>query len=251
MNTQEKLDMLVEKGSLVLKTHTPNPPGVIGFPTLSNGPFTAWKTQCISFLDSTFSTTNPYYLQFKESVQGAYINSVETGISILRAAKEEIEQGFALTPSNITPPTEVIRNICDRFHLIARQLRSRYSERETLDIQDEYDVQDLLHALLHLNFDDIRPEEWTPNNAGKCTRVDFLLKSERIMIEVKKTRKGLGSAEVGSQLIEDIHRYRGHPDCDALICFVYDPDGRITNPRGLENDLTKDGDFPVRVYIRP
>ena len=40
-----------------------------------------------------------------------------------------------------------------------------------------------------LYFDDIRAEEWTPSYAGKCARVDFLLKNEKIVIEVKKTRK--------------------------------------------------------------
>jgi len=33
---------------------------------------------------------------------------------------------------------------------------------------------------------------------------------------------------------------------------VYDPDGRITNPRGLENDLSNcDNDIDVRTIIVP
>jgi hypothetical protein len=93
--------------------------------------------------------------------------------------------------SDTKNPIQIIRNICDRFHLITRQLRTRYNDRETIDIQDEYDVQDLFHALLHLDFEDIRPEEWAPSNAGKSTRVDFLLKSERIVVEIKKLVKDL------------------------------------------------------------
>jgi hypothetical protein len=34
-------------------------------------------------------------------------------------------------------------------------------------LKDEYDVQDLLYALLRIFFDDVRPEEWTPSFAGK------------------------------------------------------------------------------------
>ena len=83
--------------------------------------------------------------------------------------------------------TEVIlERIFMRFYKIARQLRNRHGNRQTLSIEDEYDVQDLLHALLHLYFDDIRPEEWTPSYAGKSARVDFLLKNEKTVIEVKK-----------------------------------------------------------------
>ncbi|MCZ8227650.1 MAG: hypothetical protein O9249_00855, partial [Burkholderiaceae bacterium] len=53
-----------------------------------------------------------------------------------------------------------------RFHAVAVQLRDRYSGRPTLDVNDEYDVQDLMHALLRLHFDDVRPEEWVPSYAG-------------------------------------------------------------------------------------
>jgi len=142
--------------------------------------------------------------------------------------------------------------LCKRFHLVVRQLRSRHNGRQTLQIEDEYDVQDLLHALLTIYFDDIRPEEWTPSYAGGSSRMDFLLKQEQIVVEVKKTRNGLGAKEVGDQLLIDIQRYKTHPDCKTLFCFVYDPDGRISNPRGIENDLNKTyNGLPVKVLITP
>jgi hypothetical protein len=152
-----------------------------------------------------------------------------------------------------TPDSFVLVNqLCSRFHLVAKQIRSRYSDRDTLVINDEYDVQDLLHSLLHIYFDDIRPEEWTPSYAGGCSRVDFLLKDEQIIIEVKKTRDSLRAKQVGEQLIVDIQRYQAHPDCKKLVCFVYDPEGWISNPRGLENDLNRDeDDFIVNVIIVP
>ncbi|MBL1729070.1 hypothetical protein ELD60_31035, partial [Klebsiella pneumoniae] len=127
----------------------------------------------------------------------------------------------------------LVKKICSRFHLVANQLKTRHSNRESLVISDEYDVQDLLHALLHIYFDDIRPEEWTPNYAGGSSRVDFLLKNEGIIIEVKKTRATLKAKDIGSELLIDSQRYRSHPDCKKLLCFVYDPDGWIANPRGL------------------
>ncbi len=146
----------------------------------------------------------------------------------------------------------LIARICNRFHLVARQLRSRHNNRETINIEDEYDVQDLFHALLTLEFDDIRPEEWTPSYAGSSSRTDFLLKQEQIVVEIKKTRKDLGAKQVGEQLIIDIRRYKSHPDCKALICFVYDPEGRIANPRGIENDLNGEHEgVDVKVIIAP
>jgi hypothetical protein len=147
----------------------------------------------------------------------------------------------------------ILERLCNRFHSVARQIRSRHNERPTLDVSDEYDVQDLLHALLMIYFEDIRSEEYTPSYAGGRSRTDFLLKHEGIMIEVKKTRSGLGAKELGEQLLIDIARYAGHPDNRLLVCFVYDPDGRIVNPRGVESDLEKQSTerMRVRVLIRP
>jgi hypothetical protein len=161
---------------------------------------------------------------------------------------EEAEVGSL----NIDDPFKVLEHLFQKFHGVVKQLRHRHNHRETLEINDEYDVQDLLHALLRLFFDDIRPEEWTPSYAGKSSRMDFLLKDESIVIEVKKTRKGLESKEIGDELIIDIERYKVHPFCKNLFCFVYDPEERIVNPRGVERDLDRgeDGLF-VKVFIIP
>lgn len=64
------------------------------------------------------------------------------------------------------------------------------------------------------------------------------------------TRQGLGDRELGNQLIEDIERYRSHPDCGALVALVYDPDRRLENPRGIEEDLSGEREgLLVRVVI--
>jgi hypothetical protein len=143
----------------------------------------------------------------------------------------------------------LLDTIVEKFHLVARQLRRRHDDRPTLDIKDEYDTQDLLHALLRIYFEDIRPEEWSPSYAGASSRSDFLLKGRQIVIEVKKTRSNLKTKQLGEQLIIDIARYKAHPDCSLLYCFVYDPDGYLNNPQGIENDLSKETD-EMKVVVR-
>jgi hypothetical protein len=172
-------------------------------------------------------------------------------IDQLRRDIAEAPPPVPAAPARASPLQHVSR-LVERFHRVAKRLRARHDKRATLDVKDEYDVQDLLHALLTLHFDDIRPEEWTPSYAGKSSRMDFLLKAEQVVIEVKMTRDSLGEKEVGDQLIVDIARYRVHPDCKTLICFVYDPLGRIGNPDGLESDLSgvRDG-VTVKVVIAP
>lgn len=185
--------------------------------------------------------------------QRAYLNGLNEANSILESMVEEIQEyGFSGEGTPQPDSLSVVENICHRFHLVARQVRDRHDSRETLEIEDEYDVQDLLHALLHLHFNDIRPEEYNPSYAGASSRQDFLLKEEEIVIEVKKTRKGLNAKKIGEELIVDIARYKVHPNCKCLVCFVYDPEGRVGNPRGLESDLSSNGeDFSVRVIVGP
>ena len=107
----------------------------------------------------------------------------------------------------------MLKNLFSKFHRIVISLRNRYSKRPAFKINDEYDVQDLLYSLLLLHFEDIRREEWTPSYAGGTARMDVLLKKETLVIECKKTRKGLGMREVGDQLVIDAARYRNHADC--------------------------------------
>lgn len=156
-------------------------------------------------------------------------------------------------PTSAVDHMSHIEKICTRFHKVAKSLRSRRQDRPTLEIEDEYDVQDLMSALLCMFFEDIRREEWTPSYAGGSARMDFLLKPEQVVIEVKKTRKGLADKEIGEQLIVDIEKYSQHQDCKTLICFIYDPEGRIANPKGLETDLMKmsTSEPEVSAFIRP
>ena len=133
---------------------------------------------------------------------------------------------------------QFVVSLCRQFPLLVLSLRSRYDKRPPFEVNDEYDLQDLLRATLRLHFADVRPEEWNPSYAGTQSRSDFLLKPERVIIETKMTRARLGQRELVQELTIDKAQYRTHPDCETLICFVYDPDHRVQNPVALERDLS-------------
>jgi hypothetical protein len=52
---------------------------------------------------------------------------------------------------------DALVRIAERLHLVVHELWQRREDRPTLNVADEYDVQDLVHAQLRLYFDDIRP----------------------------------------------------------------------------------------------
>ena len=192
-----------------------------------------------------------------------YSNTFNMGLGAYYDAEKELQKlkdglkydncsaGQNSTYTDNINTIQKIKLICDKFHQVSRQMRSRYDNRSTLEINDEYDVQDLFHSLLTLYFDDIRREESNPSYAGANSRSDFLLKSEQTIIEIKKTRQGLNSKKLGEELTLDIQKYQSHPDCKILVCFVYDPEGIINNPRGLERDLERVTEKNVKVFIRP
>jgi hypothetical protein len=156
------------------------------------------------------------------------------------------------TPISLHDAQKIVENMLLRFHLVVREICERHENRLPFLMNDEYDVQDLLEGLLRLHFDDVRREVPTTEFAGSSTRIDFLLAQEQIGIEAKRSRRKLDAKELGKELIIDIAHYKEHPDCRVLYFFVYDPEEYITNPRGIERDLSKRyGRMEVNVLIVP
>ncbi len=212
----------------------------------------------------SFSLRELHFTEQRDSFKQPMSNRIRELESILESlelfaespmiANQQREEPLNASPLQDprTGALEKVELIANRFHIVARQLKQRHSNRSTLTITDEYDVQDLFHSLLRLYFDDIRDEEWTPSYAGGASRIDFLLKAEQIVIELKMTRQGMSVKDVSNQLIIDTDRYQVHPDCKTLIAFVYDLQEYLNNPRGIERDLTKTvNGVPVRVIINP
>jgi hypothetical protein len=230
--------------------------------------FVGWKRDTEILIERIFGFESRHIKEFKnisyslsiattkttqQEYQQAFKGGLETSRRILESMIREIEDWEEPdTNQFVISNFNNIELLCNRFDSVARQVQIRHAKRKTIELNDEYDVQDLFHALLTLYFDDIRDEECNPSYAGGASRVDFLLKKEQTVIEIKKTREKLTDKEVGEQLMIDITRYKSHPDCKTLICFVYDPERRIRNPRGLESDLSKTTDgLEVKVFIRP
>lgn len=216
----------------------------------------SWIACVEDFIIDNFGTNSAPYRLYKEfdkkCLYGNYQNEFDKQKSKLIAALKACLRIQPKTKIDNIKIDFILMAIFNRFHIVVKQLRNRHNSRPTIDVDDEYDVQDLLHGLLRLFFNDVRAEEWCPSYAGGSSRMDFLLKDEKIILEVKKTRKGLDDKELGKQLIEDKAKYQVHPDCKKLICFIYDPEGRIINPQGLINDLkSQNGAFEVTIIIKP
>lgn len=163
-----------------------------------------------------------------------------------------VAQVLPSPPGTENATLDQLRKVCTRFHLVARQLRLRKEYRPTLEINDDYDLQDLFYALLRLQFDEVGTEEWSPDYADGARRTAYLLDWERTAVVVKQTRPGLSTKDLAEQVKVDADHYSRRPNGSMLLCFIYDPDGRIGNPRGLEADLAMAGGaYAVEVIVAP
>jgi hypothetical protein len=169
-------------------------------------------------------------------------------IGILRAFEKypPVEQKLSILP--------IVDQMCRNFDRFSVQIKRRHGgDRPTIIMNDEYDVQDAMHALLKLHVNDVRPEDYVPSYAGRNSRVDFLLPEYDIILETKMTRTTLKDKEVGDELTVDIAHYKGHGVGNHLVCFIYDKESFLCNPHGLIRDLEKQSspEFKVSVIISP
>ena len=105
----------------------------------------------ISFRFSAYSSSTTSALWEERFRKG-----LEDAERILSSMIQEIEDYWGQTEKKPEEngTLDIMERICDRFHLVVRQLRERYKNRNTWNVEDEYDVQDLLHCLLFLEFED-------------------------------------------------------------------------------------------------
>lgn len=243
---------LIREGETALRTEYVPAVGAPAF--VDESGFGVWRARALTWFGENLPSDNEYVRTFKSKVSSHFAKSVRSGIEILKAIKGDVESGYLtlMCSDSRASARDDAALIFTRFYEVVDQLQRRHANRSPFLVEDEYDVQDLLHALLRLFFDDVRVEEWTPSYAGSAARMDFFLREVGTIIEVKKTRPSLSVKDLGEQLIVDIAKYRSRPDCKRLLCFVYDPEHKVPNPRGIENDLcSHESDFSVEVWIRP
>jgi hypothetical protein len=197
--------------------------------------------------ESSNPSKNTFSPQAKKQIEDILL-----GAGCFKAEVENILRPYQKIPDSTTNYPQILEHLFLRFHVVAKQLQKRQRQKRPFDIKDEYDVQDLLHALLKINFKDIRPEEYCPSYAGTSSRIDFFLKNEYVAIEAKIASKNHNAKSISKELILDKEYYKKKNDVRTLYCLVYDPQEVIANPLGFETDLNEiSTNFENKVFIIP
>jgi hypothetical protein len=142
-------------------------------------------------------------------------------------------------PAETTVPTvELLTSCLRRLPSALRPLAVRRRDAEPFHVRTEYDMQDVVEALLRSFYPDVRPEERTQSHAGSGSVMDFLIRDAGVAVEVKVTRQGRGERQIKQELLVDINDYQRHSSVQTLIAVVYDIAATFSNSTGFERDMT-------------
>ncbi len=97
-----------------------------------------------------------------------------------------------------TDTSAALATLLRRLPHAVRQLRDRHDSRPTLKVEDEHDLEDLLRAVLHLHFDDVRRELRTPSYSA-TTRTDFIVGPDCVAVSAKIASSDRGEGQLAAQ----------------------------------------------------
>lgn len=118
---------------------------------------------------------------------------------------------------------EAVMRVIDQFPAATHALRQRQRSRPPFVINDEYDAQDLFHALALGVLPDLVPEDPASKVAGKGSRLDFTSRSARLGVELKYLRSAADLERVRQEILVDESTYQMHPHVETVAVLVHDP----------------------------
>jgi hypothetical protein len=118
---------------------------------------------------------------------------------------------------------EVVLDVCRRLPQVARVLANRSRKgKPPYEVIDEYDAQDLLHAVLRGYLSYSVQEDPLPKVGGaRSSRADISIEELGILIELKYARGPTDQKRVVEEFSQDLVLYARWPHLKTLIFVVY------------------------------
>lgn len=122
-----------------------------------------------------------------------------------------------------TAEVALVLRLCERLPQAARILCNRQrKDKASFEITDEYDIQDLLHALLRGYLKHSVQEDPLPKVAGtKSGRADISIEDLGVLIEVKYVHGPQDQRRIFEDFSQDLLLYTEWPHLRTLVLVVY------------------------------
>ncbi len=125
--------------------------------------------------------------------------------------------------------------------------------KTVIQIEDEYDVQDILYVILKTVFPTIKYENPLAKFGGSSTRLDFVLIEEGLILEVKQIKESeRNDKKFIDQVKIDLQSYHVLDYLKEIVFFIFAPKAiqDINNFKELEGEQTTQGKtFNVKVIV--
>lgn len=132
---------------------------------------------------------------------------------------------------------ELILNILQNFgNTVKKITRERRKGHDNFEINDEYDVQDILYIMLKPIFPQLIIEEPTPKVGPRYNLIDLVIRDEGIIVEAKMIKESdTDEKKFIEQLKIDIQSYYLYDKLKHLLVFVYDPQNKTKDINAFYN----------------
>ena len=142
---------------------------------------------------------------------------------------------FQDLPASIAEPdVELVMQLCRRLPATARVLANRDRKKPPFEIEDEYDVQDLLHSVLRAFLKSAVVEEPLGKvGAVRSGRADLAIEDLGTIVEVKYARGPRDQVRLVEEFAQDVQLYVKWPHLQYFIYYVYNS-GDLRDPEALE-----------------
>lgn len=158
--------------------------------------------------------------------------------SYILGAIEKVKQGV-IVRENVLPNLNLLISVLNTFSEAVSRLRYRRKGKNAVNIDDEYDVQDILYVMMKGPFSTLQYEDPTQKEGPVSAKADFVISDINTYIEAKYIGKKGEEKSVFDECLTDIQKYGSQPDCFKIVFFVYDPNKCIDNQFSFRSALNK------------
>ena len=176
-----------------------------------------WRAYSPAYVISTGTPDHVWERQCQER----YHDGAQSTVSEIQTILDELEQTkrLAMPESKAAKgDLELILKLCRRLPQAQKCLSNRRFNKPAFIVADEYDAQDLLHALLKAYFKYSVQEQPLGKLAGAASRADLAIEELETLVELKYARGPIDQQRIVKELAEDVLLYTA---CHWLKHFVY------------------------------
>ncbi len=203
-------------------------------------------------IKAVFDKNKVNEIELNDALQIVFSTEIDVQLLILL---EDVENTLLTIKYINKSADQMVREILNNFsNAIQKIIKNRRKDHPEFKIKDEYDVQDILYVILKSIFPNLRDEDAIGKVGAKTTKIDLIIREERILVEVKMIKeKDSNETHFIEELKVDFESYHECKWLKKLFCFVYDPYKKtrdISNFNDLNGERTKgEHNFNIEVIV--